>query len=42
MKYIESTRAGDGGVTLTSEHSTIKLDRLTTYVLAPGDLSPKK
>jgi hypothetical protein len=42
MKYIASTRAGDGGITLTSEHSTIKLDRLTTYVLAPGDLLPKK
>jgi hypothetical protein len=42
MKYIESTRGSDGTITLTSEHSTIKLDRLTTYVLATGDLLPKK
>jgi hypothetical protein len=42
MKYIASTSRSDGGITLTSEHSTIKLDRLTTYVLATGDLLPKK
>jgi len=42
MKHIESTRGKDGVITLTSDHSTIKLDRLTTYVLATGDLLAKK
>jgi hypothetical protein len=42
MKHIESTRDKDGAVTLTSDHSTIKLDRLTTYVLSASDLLAKK
>lgn len=42
MKHIESTPGKDGGVTLTSDHATIKLDRLTTYVLAASDLLPKR
>jgi len=42
MKDVESTRNGDGAVTLTSTHFTIKLDKTTTYVLAAGDLMPAK
>jgi hypothetical protein len=42
MKNLESTRNSDGTVTLTSAHANIKLDKLTTYVLAPGDLLPTK
>lgn len=37
MKNVESTRNGDGAVTLTSKRSNIKLDKTTTYVLAAGD-----
>lgn len=37
MKNVESTRNGEGAVTLTSKRSNIKLDRTTTYVLAAGD-----
>jgi hypothetical protein len=37
MKNVESTRHGDGAVTLTSKRSNIKLDKTTTYVLAAGD-----
>jgi hypothetical protein len=39
MKNVESTRNGDGAVTLTSKRSNIKLDKTTTYVLAAGDSS---
>jgi hypothetical protein len=42
MKNIGVTRSSDGAVALTSDHTTIKLDRLTTYVLADGDLTPTK
>ena len=42
MKNLESTRNSDGTVILTSAHTNIKLDKLTTYVLAPGDLLPTK
>jgi hypothetical protein len=38
MKNVESTRNGDGAVTLTSKSFNIKIDKLTTYVLATGDL----
>jgi hypothetical protein len=38
MKNVESTRNSDGAVTLTSKSFNIKLDKLTTYVLATGDL----
>ncbi len=37
MKNVESTRNGDGAVTLTSKRSNIKLDKTTIYVLAAGD-----
>jgi len=42
MKNVESARNGDGAVTITSSHSNIKLDKLTTYVLATNDLLPPK
>lgn len=42
MKDVESTRNSDGGVTLTSQRSNIKLDKSTTYVLAAGDLGAAK
>lgn len=38
MKNVESTRTSDGAITLTSNHSNLKLDKSTTYVLAQGDL----
>ncbi len=40
MKNVESTRNSDGAVTLTSKSFNIKIDKLTTYVLATGDLPP--
>jgi hypothetical protein len=42
MKNVESTRHSDGALTLTSKRSNIKIDKLTTYVLATGDLLPMK
>jgi hypothetical protein len=42
MRNLESIRSNDGAVILTSTHSNIKLDKLTTYVLAGGDLLPMK
>jgi len=42
MKNVGSARGDAGTVTLTSDHATIKLDRLTTYVLADSDLMPTK
>jgi hypothetical protein len=40
MKDVESRRNSDGVVTLTCKRSNIKLDKLTTYVLAAGDMMP--
>jgi len=40
MKNVESTRNNEGAVTLTSKRFNIKLDKQTTYVLAPSDLAP--
>src|SRR6202162_553782 len=40
MKNVESSRNSDGAVTLTSKSFNIKLDKLTTYVLATGDMLP--
>jgi hypothetical protein len=40
MKNVESTRNSDGAVSLTSKSFNIKIDKLTTYVLAAGDLLP--
>jgi|ERR1039458_2142812 hypothetical protein len=42
MKNVDSTRNSDGAVTLTSKRLNIKIDKLTTYVLATGDLLPTK
>jgi hypothetical protein len=43
MKNIETTTAGsDGAVALTSTHGTIKLDKITTYVFATGDIPSRK
>jgi hypothetical protein len=38
MKNVDSLRSDDGVVTLSSKRSTIKLDKLTTYVLATSDM----
>jgi hypothetical protein len=40
MKDVGSARSGDGTVTLTSKHFNLKIDKLTTYVLAASDLLP--
>jgi len=40
MKDVESLRNSDGVVTLTCKRSNIKLDKMTTYVLAAGDAVP--
>lgn len=40
MKNVECLRAADGTVVITSRRSDIKIDKLTTYVLAPSDLLP--
>lgn len=42
MKNVDSGRNNDGGVTLTSNRSNIKIDKLTTYVLAKDDLLPAR
>src|ERR1700686_152875 len=40
MKNVQSSRNSDGAVSLTSKSFNIKLDKLTTYVLATGDMLP--
>ncbi|MFZ1010261.1 MAG: hypothetical protein WAN65_25715 [Candidatus Sulfotelmatobacter sp.] len=42
LKNVESTSQNDGAITLLSTHMNIKLDKVTTYVLASGDLMPRK
>jgi len=42
MKDIESAKNSDGVIRIVSRSSNIKLDKLTTYVLATGDLLPAK
>jgi hypothetical protein len=42
MKNVQSMTGGDGAVVLTSEHGTIKLDKITTYVFATGDIPTRK
>jgi hypothetical protein len=42
MKNIDSITNSDGAVSLTSTHSTIKLDKSTTYVFALNELHPAK
>jgi hypothetical protein len=38
MKNVESELSSDGAITLVSRKSNIKLDKLTLYVVATGDL----
>jgi hypothetical protein len=40
MKNVKPIRNPDGTVVLTDQHSDLKLDRITTYVLASGDSVP--
>jgi len=42
MKNVESARNSDGAIAITSNRSNIKLDKLTTYVLATNDLPPSR
>ena len=42
MKNVETEHAQDGAVIIVCRHSSIKLDKLTTYVLANSDLLPGK
>jgi len=43
MKNVESVHAGDDArIVLTSSQSNLKFDKLTTYVLATGDLRDRK
>lgn len=42
MKDVQSAHSNDGAVEITSKRSNIKLDKLTTYVLAADDLPQKK
>ncbi len=38
MKNVDSIRNNDGALTLTSKRSNLKIDKVTTYVLAQDDL----
>jgi hypothetical protein len=40
MKNVECEQTRDGTITIISRQANIKLDNLTTYVLATGDLQP--
>ena len=40
MKNVQASRNSDEAVSLTSKSFNIKLDKLTTYVLATGDMLP--
>jgi hypothetical protein len=42
MKNITSVHGSDGSLEITCSHSNIKLDKLTTYVLASADLTAPK
>lgn len=42
MKDVDSVQSGDGSLALVSKRSNIKLDKLTTYVFATGDMAPKQ
>ncbi len=42
MKNIQSLRNPDGAVVLIDSRSDLRLDKVTTYVLASGDLIPAK
>jgi hypothetical protein len=36
MKNVDAVRENDGAITLVSQRSNIKLDKLTTYILVTG------
>ena len=42
MKDVDCSSGTDGALALVSKRTNIKLDKLTTYVLASGDLLPAK
>lgn len=42
MKDVEYANGADGTLALVSKRTNLKLDKLTTYVLAGGDLLPTK
>lgn len=42
MKDMESVSANDGAMAIVSKRSNIKLDKLTTYVLATSEVLPAK
>jgi hypothetical protein len=42
MKDVTSARNGDGSVVITCTRANIKLDKVTSYVLAAGELVPAK
>jgi hypothetical protein len=42
MVDIESASGSDGAIALVSKRTNIKLDKLTTYVLASGNLLQAK
>ena len=42
MKDVESESHSDGTIALVSKRSNLKLDKLTTYVFASGDVPPAK
>jgi len=42
MQDVETARGIDGSLALVCKRTNIKLDKLTTYVLAGGDLLPAK
>jgi len=42
MKNVKSASGADGSVVLVSSHSNIKLNKVTTYVLAINELLPGK
>jgi hypothetical protein len=42
MKDVEAMSSSDGAIALVSKRTNIKLDKLTTYVLASGELVPTK
>jgi hypothetical protein len=41
MKDVETEGGNDGEIARVSKHSNIKLDKVTTYVLASRDLFPQ-
>jgi hypothetical protein len=42
MKDVDTTQSDEGIITISSSHMNLKLDRLTTYVLATGNPQPAK